>query len=1028
MRIRKQKQFNKRFACIIAGLVIGNFAQAQVSIREQPANRWLFLAEEQYQQGHYQLTLQSANKYLYQPLLTDNSRSNDAVEKAMYYRAAAEVKLNTPGCIDSATALLSTTANPAYKQRLSYTIAQYYFHHNQLNEAIYYYELAGISNLSNKELIDEKFELAYGYFNNKQFDKAEPLFASIKELQQGKYFSAGNYYYGLLAYNENNYKDALQSFERIKDLPEYRNIVPYYIAEIHYFMGERDKALAYSLELIKRPDKLYYDNELHLLAAQCYFEDQQYSEALPYFEYYYEHIDKIRKEDLYEMAYCYYRVKSWDNAIDKFKQLGSTRDSLGQTSMYLLGDCYINIGDKKSARNAFGICAEMPFNPGQQEASLILFAKLSYEMGYNDDALEEVNYLLANFPNSKYRSEAKTLASELLIKTNNYAGAYTQLQDVPDKDANYRRVYQKVTYAYGMKQLQNGDQDFADSLLAMSLEYPEDPAYEAAAYFWRGELAYRRHQFAQAVSYSQAFINKNVPAASLRYLSPGATLQHAYLTMGYAAMEQNSYNTAQSYFNQAQHSESSDSSARLVAAAREADAMFMQKDYSHAAALYDKIIVAHGPDEDYARFQKSIVLGLQGKKTEKIALLQLLINKVPESKYVNNARYELALVYIDDDKYQAAITLLQPLTNIQDNKSIAPKAWMKIGFAYQQLGSSDKAADAYKHVVTEYPASDERPAAMDALKSIYIENGHPAAYTQLLKDNNLPSADSTVMDSTYYAAAEAQFAESKWDKAVKAFTLYLQQYPNGVFIIKAHYYRAESNYQLKNYKDALSDYSLVLDNPWSPFTENSARRAAAIAYQQKDYAAAMNYYAKLRSTAMGPENLQDAYTGLLQSSFYTNKYDDAISYSDTLLSLPNLDDSKLSNAQLYKARSLQELKKPEDALNIYKQLETAKDGAIAAEARYYVANAYYEADKLKDAEAAATSAIKESSGYDYWIVKSYILLSDILVKEKDYFNAKATLESIVKRSKIPELKEEAAKKLEQVRKLDKQQHSKLSEE
>jgi len=1028
MRIRKQKQFNKSFACFIASIVIGNFAQAQVSIPELPANRWLFLAEEQYQQGHYQLALQSANKYLYLPALSSNPKSKDEQEKAAYYRAASEVKLNTPGCIDTALALLSSTANPAYKQRLAYTLAQYYFHHNELSQATAYYELAGISNLSNTELIDEKFELAYGYFNSRQFDKAEPLFAAIKELQQGKYFSAGNYYYGLLAYNENNYKDALQSFERIKDLPEYRNIVPYYIAEIHYFMGEREQALDYSLELIKRPEKLYYDNELHLLAAQCYFEDQKYNDALPYFEYYYEHIDKIRKEDLYEMAYCYYRVKNWNNAIDKFKQLSSSRDSLGQTAMYLLGDCYMNTDDKKSARNAFGICAEMPYNPGQQEASLILFAKLSYEMGYNDNALEELNYLLANFPNSKYRDEAKTLSSDLLIKTNNYAGAFEQLQDVTTKDATYRHVYQKVTYAYAIKQFQNGNLEYADSLLGMSLQYPEDPVYEAAAYFWRGELAYRMHHFPETIAYSQTFLNKNVSAASLQYLSSGATTQHAYLNMGYATMEQNNFNAAQGYFNHAQHIEARDTTASLVATAREADAVFMQKDYAHAAALYDKIIVAHGADEDYARFQKSIVLGLQGKKNEKAVLLQSLINKVPASKYANSARYELALVDIDDDKYQAAINLLQPLTVAMETRNIAPKAWMKIGFAYQQSGNSDKAIEAYKHVVTDYPASDERSAAMDALKGIYIENGHPAAYTQLLRENNLPSADSTVMDSTYYAAAEAQFAESKWDKAVKAFTLYLQQYPAGVFSIKAHYYRAESNYQLKNYKEAQVDYRFVLDNTWSPFTENSARRAAMIAYQQKDYDAAINYYEKLRGTAMGPENLQEAYSGLMQSSFYTNKYDNTIAYADTLLLMPNLDDSKMTVAQLYKARSLEELNKSEDALNIYKQLETAKEGAIAAEARYYMADAYYRADKLKDAETAATKSIRESGGYDYWIVKSYLLLSDILVKEKDYFNARATLESIVKHSKIPELKDEALKKLEEVKKLDKQQHSKLSEE
>ncbi len=82
---------------------------------------------------------------------------------------------------------------------------------------------------------------------------------------------------------------------------------------------------------------------------------------------------------------------------------------------------------------------------------------------------------------------------------------------------------------------------------------------------------------------------------------------------------------------------------------------------------------------------------------------------------------------------------------------------------------------------------------------------------------------------------------------------------------------------------------------------------------------------------------------------------------------------------------------------------------------------------VKEAEAAANETIKLSAGYDKWIVKSFLLLSDILVKEKDYFNAKATLESIVKHTKIPELKQEAATKLDEVKKLEKS-HSKLSEE
>ena len=48
--------------------------------------------------------------------------------------------------------------------------------------------------------------------------------------------------------------------------------MPYYIAEIYYFKGDRKKALEEAMRLTRRSDKLFYDNELHLLAAQVLFE------------------------------------------------------------------------------------------------------------------------------------------------------------------------------------------------------------------------------------------------------------------------------------------------------------------------------------------------------------------------------------------------------------------------------------------------------------------------------------------------------------------------------------------------------------------------------------------------------------------------------------------------------------------------------------------------------------------------------------------------------------------------------------
>lgn len=1024
MKHTKKLFLSGSLACLI---LAGSQASAQILTPHLPQNKWLTLAEEQFLQGHYSSAAQSAGYYISANEHDIHNRQADALDKAHYYLTVSALKLARNGCIDSALQYIATTANPAYKQRTAYALAQYYFQNNQLAEAIPYYEMAGISNLTNAEIANARFELAYAYFTMKQFDKAEPLFASIKQLASS-YTAAGNYYYGLLAYNQGNYKDALESFEKVKDEKQYKNIVPYYIAEIRYFMGDRKRALDDALKQLKSSDKSYYDNELHLLAAQVLFEEQRYGDALPYFEHYYDHVERIRKEDLYEMAYSYYRVNEWENAIDKFKPLSNTRDSLGQTAMYLLGDAYLKTGDKKSARNAFSIASDMSFSPAQQEAALLLAAKLSYEMGYYDEAVTYINTLLSSYPNSSSRDEAKTILSALLIKTSNYAEAYKTLKEVTNQDAGFWPTWQKVTYGYAMLQIQNGNTTEADNLLSQSLRQPTNEMYEAAANFWKGEIAYRSGRPNDAIQYSEKFIgmaSKNQD--EITYLSPSATLQNAYVNMGYAAMQLKDFAGAQNYFARAQQARGEDAAFVQNAMLREADAVFMQKDYARASALYDKIIAANGEDAAYARYQKAKLLGLQGKNAEKANMLQSVINQKPPSEYATDARYELALTYIEDNKYQQAISMLMPLTEAFEKRNMAPKAWMKIGFVYQQLNNNEKAIDAYRHVVSEYPQSEERAVALDALKSLYIENNEPGAYAQLLKDNNLSAPGNSSIDSAFYSAAENLYAAGKYSNARQSFTQYLQQYPNGIFVNKAHYYAGESHYQLKEYNDALTEYAAVLANPWNDFTENSAKRASAIAYQQKDYTNAAKYYLQLRNATLNKDNLQMAYNGLMQSNFNLGNYDVASAYADTLSALPGLDEHTLNNVLLYKARSLQRYNKPAEAQDVYKRLAESRNSAIAAEARYHISEIHLQLNQLKEAEEAANSTIKLSGGNDYWIVKSYILLADIMSKQKDYFNAKATLQSIIKNTGIAELKKEAAAKLEEVKTLEKKQ-SKLSEE
>jgi len=404
------------------------------------------------------------------------------------------------------------------------------------------------------------------------------------------------------------------------------------------------------------------------------------------------------------------------------------------------------------------------------------------------------------------------------------------------------------------------------------------------------------------------------------------------------------------------------------------------------------------------------------------------MSQAPRSAYVNHARYELAVTYLENDKYSQALTYLHQLTDSVADKSFAPQSWMKTGFVYQQMGDNAKAIEAYKHVVTGYPASEDRMPALDALKSLYIQGNQPGAYSKLLRDYNLPSGDSSSLDSTYYAAAETQFSSGKWQEAKDGFDNYLREYPNGIFATKARYYRAESNYQLKQYKEARDDYKYILSTgQCNEFMENSALKAARISFEEKAYAEAFDFYSQLRGCATTGSVKQQAYNGLMKSGFQSGKYNEAASFADSLLSTPGISTEVTNDALYYKARSLQQFDSTDAALAIYRQLSTDKSGEIAAESRYRIAELLLKQGKLKEAEDAANQAIHLSAGYDYWIVKSYLVLADLLARQKDYFNARATLQSVVKHTKITELKLEAEKKLDEVNKLEKNQ-SKLSEE
>ena len=972
--------------------------------------QWTFKeAKDYFQKEQYSLAY-PLFKELQQALReTDRINTTIDVQEINYYTTVCALKQNEGRAEQQAESYIELEKNTARMQMMSYHLGEYYFRKQQFADAVQQYEQTNIVNLSNDEIADMKFHLGYSYFTLQRFNEAKPLFATIKSMKDDPNYLDANYYYGFLAFRDRQYSDALESFKIVENEKDYATVVPYYIAQIHYIQGQKEEAIAYVQNKLKSgANTQYYDLELKQLIGHAHFERKEYAMALPYLRDYVAQSKKVRREDLYELSYSYYQANELNKAIEGFKQLSGKDDSLSQHSMYLLGDAYLKTGQKTNARNAFLFCASNSSNATQKEISRFQYAKLSYELGYQDEALAGLKSFIGDYPASGYATEAKDLLVAVLTSTNNYRDALTLLDEINNPTPNAKRMYPRILYGRATEYINDGQLAEADALLDKALKDPNNAAVLPLINFWKGEIAYRNDKLDNAIKYYNAYISGGAPA------SGEANANNARYNLGYCYLRKENYAAAQSFFeplakNPALNSDELTQDAYI----RTADCYFMQRDYTRAKSMYDNIIKLSWPAEDYATFQNAMISGIRSSN-DKIGLLSTMTRKFPTSSLVIDANMEIANTYMADERFLNALPYLNNVLKGDGNSSLKPQAYLKLGIAYYNLNNNTEAIKNYKALISQYPNSPEADDAIANVKALYVEDGKPGEYADFMRQAGRPiSVDSE--DSLTYFAAEAQYQSGNTNAALTAFVNYINKFPDGAYGIDADFYSAEIYNSKKDWKNALAGYESVAINAPNQYAERAILAAARINFFEiKDYTKAETYYQQLKDITGNQENKLEAMRGLLRSQYQLQKWKEAVANAKELTSAngSSADDKTLANMAI--AKSFQVEGQHDLAIANFKSVVTLNKAALAAEARYEIANSWLALNKLSDAEKAAFETINKSGSYEYWVTKAYILLGDVYFRQKDYFNARATFQSIVDNSINSELKGEAQRKLNQV--------------
>ncbi len=963
-------------------------------------------AREYYQKEFYTLAYPVFKRL--ESRLRETDESNNTLYRAdvRYYTIACGLQLNQPVDAAEAAEFIKVGNDKARTEMMSYQLAEYYFRKSDYESAIRLYDNVSLENLNNDEVADMKFHEGYAYFTEKKYELAKPLFNSVRQMPANHNYLDANYYYGFISFYDKNYNSSLEAFQVVENNPKYEKVVPYYLANIYIIQGQRDKAIEYARKKVDNGGQLY-DMELRQLVGHGYYENQEFAKALPYLEQYVGESKNASKEDKYELAYCYYQTKNWKKAIEGFKPLGGKQDSLSQNAMYLLGDSYLKTGQKENARNAFLFCSTNNGNEQQREVSKYNYAKLSYELGFQDIALTELQGFVRDYPNSPYNAEARGLLLNLLANTNNYKDALALLDSVGHQSAGTKNVSARILVGRATELINDGMLISANDLLDKALHEPDNQQVIPYINFWKGEIANRLNRVDDAIHYF------------FEYMKSGATNGEvnpvdARYNLGYCFLKKENYRQAQGFFEQIVRTPKINSEPlEQDAYIRDADCFYMSRDFRISLAMYNKVLDFSWPSSDYATFQKGMIAGVTNAN-EKISLLNSISRKYPSSGLIPDANMEIAITYLAQEEFREAIPYLKNIISATGNDALKPRAYLKAGIAYYNLNNNDQALQQYNALVKQYPNSAEAQDALENAKIIYVEEGKSADYVNFAKTMGVDVTPNQE-DELSYEEAEVQFNNGNFSEAAPKFEQYLTRFPEGKHSLEANYYKSEIYFNQKNWQKAITGYEAVADRAPNQFAQKSMMQAAQINYfNLKDYATAEKYFSKLKDFASSQEDKMEAMRGLLRCQYQLQQWSEAVDNAKDLLNQKGLgtDDKVMANMTI--AKSYQAQGQCETALQYFRTGASLSKAAFGAEARYEIASCLLQENQLKDAEKAAFEVINKSGSYESWVTKAYLLLGDVYAKEKDYFNAKATYQSIIDNAKAEDVRNQARQKLDQV--------------
>lgn len=890
--------------------------------------------------------------------------------------------------------------------KAQFQLGKLMFRKRDFKEAIQRFLETDADQLSREEWYEYKYKLGYSYFMTEQYKQALPFFREIKD-SKNLYAVPATYYYAHINYVEKKYDEALTNFRKIENEKAFSGMVPYYVVQIYYLQKKYDDVISYGKALTDTSKDKNVVPVYRILAESYYLKDND-AKAVEYYNRFLENGQTLEREGTYKLGRAYYNTGKYAEAADKLAAVTGEEDSLAQNAWYTLADCYLKLNQEQKALDAFKMAYKVNKDKTVTEDALFNFAKLSFKIDFDpyNEAIKALREYLEAYPNSPRAKEAYGFLAEVFMTTRNYKDALVILEKIRKNDPRLEDAYRRVAYFHAQDLFNAQQYDEAMKMFNISSKPGWNDALSAASIFWQGEIYYRQNQLPEASEAYNEFL-----------VTPGALqsgyLNDAYYNLGYIRFKQKNYDRAVTEFRKYidNFKKDGDSKRKADACLRAGDCYYVKSDWAQALTYYNKAIETSSVDADYGLLQKGIILGVQQKPSEKIATLRRIEKEYPRSPYLAEAQYEIGNTLFNDGKAAEGTKIMEDIIAKYPNSTFHKKALLKIGLDYFNREKDEEALAYFKQVLEKYPGTPESADALKYVRVIYVDAGRAEDLVDFLRSVQGVDFNESELDSTFYSSAENLVLKGECDKAVNDFTKYLEKYPNGAFVINAHHYRGECQYQKKRYDEALADFEYVAGAGANNFVENALLRLGTIYYTRKQYDKAIVAYERLEHVTELKDNRLLAQIRLLDCYAETGASDKTIQYAELALKNEKTSDTEREKIYLLIGKAYLQKQQTDVALTWLKKASDSRKTEASAEATYLECRILFERGQYTQCEKRILAKVNDMVAYYGWLSKNFILLSDVYMKLDNIDQAIATLQSVIDNNDSPAILTEARQKL-----------------